>query len=81
MTALHRKLLRDLWRMRAQVITIALVVACGIASHVTVEGTRVSLLDPKLGVPIETIGRQDIRPPLKPLPLGKIATVQLETVP
>jgi putative ABC transport system permease protein len=45
MSALHRKLLRDLGRMRAQVITIALVVACGIASHVTVEGTRVSLLD------------------------------------
>lgn len=30
--------------MRAQVVTIALVVACGIASHVTLEGTRVSLL-------------------------------------
>jgi putative ABC transport system permease protein len=43
-SALHRKLFRDLWRMRAQVITIALVVACGIASHVTVEGTRASLL-------------------------------------
>lgn len=45
MTALHRKLLRDLSRMRAQVVTIALVVACGIASHVTIEGTRASLLD------------------------------------
>lgn len=44
MRALHRKLLRDLWQMRTQVITIALVVACGIASHVTVEGTRESLL-------------------------------------
>jgi putative ABC transport system permease protein len=44
MSALHRKLLRDLWRMRAQVVTISLVVACGIASHVTVEGTRTSLL-------------------------------------
>lgn len=32
MTALRRKLLRDLWRMRAQVLTIALVVACGVAS-------------------------------------------------
>jgi putative ABC transport system permease protein len=42
--AIDRKLLRDLARMRAQVITIALVVACGIASHVTIEGTRVSLL-------------------------------------
>lgn len=32
MTALRRKLGRDLWRMRAQVVTIALVVACGVAS-------------------------------------------------
>ena len=31
-TALARKLARDLWRMRAQVLTIALVVACGVAS-------------------------------------------------
>ena len=44
MRALDRKLLRDLQRMRAQVITIALVVACGIASYVTIEGTHASLL-------------------------------------
>ena len=31
-SALDRKLLRDLSTMRGQVITIALVVACGIAS-------------------------------------------------
>ena len=31
-SALRRKLLRDLWHMRAQVLTIALVVACGVAS-------------------------------------------------
>lgn len=31
MRALDRKLLRDLWRLRAQVITVSLVVACGIA--------------------------------------------------
>lgn len=44
MRALDRKLLRDFTRMRAQVATIAMVVACGIASHVAVEGTRTSLI-------------------------------------
>lgn len=44
MRALDRKLLRDLTRMRAQVVTIALVVACGIASYVTIEGTHASLI-------------------------------------
>ena len=44
MNALDRKLLRDGTRMKAQVVTIALVVACGIASHVTISGTRASLL-------------------------------------
>mgnify|MGYP003444439276 CR=1 FL=1 len=44
MRALDRKLLRDLMRMRAQVVTIALVVACGIASYVTIEGTHASLI-------------------------------------
>src|SRR3954454_13911439 len=44
MRALDRKLVRDLSRMRAQVVTIALVVACGIASYVSIEGTHASLL-------------------------------------
>jgi putative ABC transport system permease protein len=30
MRALHRKLLRDLWRLRGQVLAIALVMACGV---------------------------------------------------
>jgi putative ABC transport system permease protein len=44
MRALDRKLLRDLSHMRGQVITIALVVACGIASYVAIKGTHASLL-------------------------------------
>ncbi|HKP59002.1 MAG TPA: ABC transporter permease [Polyangiales bacterium] len=44
MRALDRKLLRDLLRMRTQVATIALVVACGIASYVSIEGTHASLI-------------------------------------
>ena len=39
MRALDRKLLRDLARMRGQVITIALVLAAGVAATVTLTGT------------------------------------------
>ncbi|MFO0577785.1 MAG: ABC transporter permease [Polyangia bacterium] len=41
--ALARKLLRDLVRLRGQVVTIALVVAAGIASFVTMRGNYASL--------------------------------------
>ena len=43
-SAIDRKLLRDLARMRGQVITIALVVACGIASYATTVGCYESLI-------------------------------------
>ena len=43
-SALDRKLLRDLGAMRAQVITIALVVGAGIAAWVSMRSTYVSLL-------------------------------------
>ena len=42
-SALDRKLLRDLWRLRGQVLTVALVVASGIASYVTLVATYRSL--------------------------------------
>ena len=41
--ALDRKLLRDLGQLRGQVLTIAMVVACGIASFVTLRSTFTSL--------------------------------------
>jgi putative ABC transport system permease protein len=41
--ALDRKLFRDLGALRGQVITIALVVAAGIATFVTLQGTYASL--------------------------------------
>jgi putative ABC transport system permease protein len=41
--SLDRKLFRDLSRLRGQVITIALVVACGIAGYITLRGTYASL--------------------------------------
>ncbi len=47
MTALHRKLLRDLWQLRGPAVAISLVVACGVATFVmslstlsTLESTR-----------------------------------------
>lgn len=43
MTALDRKLLRDLWRVRGQALSIGLVVACGVAMLVMMSGLVVSL--------------------------------------
>jgi putative ABC transport system permease protein len=39
MTALRRKLLRDLWRSRTQVISIAAVVGCGVMAATAMRGT------------------------------------------
>lgn len=44
-SALDRKLLRDLSRLKGQVITIALVVACGIATFAAMRSTWHSLTD------------------------------------
>lgn len=44
MRPLNKKLLRDLARMRWQVLTIALVVAAGVANYVSISGTYASLL-------------------------------------
>lgn len=43
MTALQRKLVRDLWHLRGQVLAIALVVACGVAVVVTTRSAYESL--------------------------------------
>lgn len=45
MTALNRKLLRDLWNMRGQAVAISLVLACGIAAFVMSLSMRVSLVE------------------------------------
>lgn len=45
MTALNRKLLRDLWGMRTQAIAIALVMASGVAMFVMSRSTVTSLRD------------------------------------
>ncbi|MGZ3406028.1 MAG: ABC transporter permease [Polyangia bacterium] len=43
LAALHRKLFRDLAHLKGQVLTISLVVACGIASFVAMRGNFASL--------------------------------------
>src|SRR5512140_2982394 len=44
MATLHRKLFRDLLQLRGQVIAVALVVACGVASYVSMRSVYISLL-------------------------------------
>jgi putative ABC transport system permease protein len=46
--AIDRKLIRDLGHVRGQVLTVALVVACGIASYVTLQSTWSSLESSKV---------------------------------
>ena len=43
-SALDRKLLRDLWRMRGQVVAVAMVALCGVATFVTMRGSYEALL-------------------------------------
>lgn len=43
MTALDRKLLRDLWQMKGQALAICLVIACGVATFVMSLSTLASL--------------------------------------
>ena len=45
MSALDRKLGRDLWRLKGQVATIALVLACGIMAMIMLRSTWQSLLE------------------------------------
>jgi putative ABC transport system permease protein len=45
LSPLNRKLLRDLWAMRGQVLAVSLVVGCGVALYVMMNGTLVSLRD------------------------------------
>jgi putative ABC transport system permease protein len=43
-SALDRKLLRDLWRMRGQVLAVAMVALCGVATFVTMRGSYEALV-------------------------------------
>jgi putative ABC transport system permease protein len=41
--ALHRKLLRELWQLKGQILTIALVIASGVTSFIALRGTYLAL--------------------------------------
>ena len=43
MNGLRKKLLRDVWRLRYQCLTIALLVGCGIASFVAAVAAAASM--------------------------------------
>src|SRR5262245_789989 len=45
MNSLNRKLIRDLFHLRGQIIAVALVVACGVAAFVAMRSVYYSLLD------------------------------------
>ena len=49
MSMLNRKLVRDLKHMRGQVFAVTLVVACGIATYVTMQSAYISLSEAQLG--------------------------------
>jgi putative ABC transport system permease protein len=45
MRALNRKLVRDLWHLRGQILAVAAVVMCGIAAFVTMRSAYTALVD------------------------------------
>jgi len=47
-SALNKKLLRDMWRMKGQGLAIASVVACGVALQVAMFGTLTALEEGRL---------------------------------
>ena len=49
MKAINRKLLRDLWHLRGQIVAVAAVVMCGIAAFVTMRSAYTALVDAQAG--------------------------------
>jgi putative ABC transport system permease protein len=75
MDVIDRKLLRDLSQLRGQVITIGLVVAAGVASYVTLQGTFASLESSKTAY-YERQRFADVFASLKRAPKGLIEDLQ-----
>lgn len=75
MKTLNRKLLRDLRNLKGQVLTIALVVACGIASYVTMQSTWTSLKESKESY-FERYHFADVFVSLKRAPRSLVADVR-----
>lgn len=75
MSSLNKKLLRDLSSLKGQVLTIALVVACGIASYVTMRSTWSSLAESK-GTYFERYDFADLFVSLKRAPESVVADIE-----
>ncbi len=74
-SSLNKKLLRDLSSLKGQVLTIALVVACGIASFVTMRSTWSSLYESK-DTYFERYNFADIFVSLKRAPESVVADIE-----
>ncbi|HWO02717.1 MAG TPA: FtsX-like permease family protein [Blastocatellia bacterium] len=75
MTPLNRKLVRDLFHLRGQVIAVALVVACGIATYVTMRSSYNSLVASRATY-YETYRFADVFAQLKRAPESLSAEIQ-----
>ncbi len=75
MEVLTRKLLRDVSKLRGQVITIGLVVAAGVAAYVTLQGTWASLESSKTAY-YERQRFADVFARLKRAPVGLVGDLQ-----
>src|SRR5690606_25929318 len=75
MSALNTKLLRDLSNLRGQIATIALVVACGVASFVALRGNYASL-ELAREVYYERYGFGDVFAQLERAPRSLLADVE-----
>lgn len=76
--ALGRKLLRELWQLRVQMLSIALVVATGVMSVVTMRGAYTSLLEARSDYYVQT-RFADVWAPLVRAPLA--IAQRLEAIP
>jgi len=75
LTPLNRKLVRDLFHLRGQVIAVALVVACGIATYVTMRSSYDSLVASRAAY-YETYRFADVFAQLKRAPESLAAEIQ-----
>jgi len=75
LSCLNRKLLRDIWRLKGQVLAIALVVACGIGTFIMSQ-TAILSLDEAKDTYFERYRLADIYASAKRVPLRLMSQIQ-----
>jgi hypothetical protein len=78
MKAIDRKLVRDLWRLRRQILAIAVVVACGIASFVSMLSAYESLKLSQATYYDRLPGNRFPRPLAKNIPIHTSADIEAQ---